>query len=62
MDQSHLRSNKMIIFGLSYSEMVSDKDKDMFLLLAKRNRKESLFSPGNLGRDSVFCQWCAVRV
>ena len=44
----------MIIFGISYSEMVSDKDKGMFLLLAKRNREEKFVSPGNLGRDSVF--------
>ena len=58
----HLRSYKMIIFGISYSEMVSDKVTICSCYLQREIRREKFVSPGNLGRDSVFASGVLFRV
>lgn len=44
----------MMLFEMSYSGMVSDKDEIIFLLLVKELRKEKFAAPNNSGRDSVL--------
>lgn len=51
----------MMIFEISYSGIVSDKDQDDVPVACQRN-KEKFVSPSNLGRDSVFASGVLVHV
>ena len=59
----HPRSCEMMVFEMSYSGMVSDRDEDYFPIACQREiRKEKFVAPNNSGRGSVFASGVLVCV